>query len=92
MTRYCVVSQTTNPKAPQTQLTLTQSLAQALALAAHSGEYTHADPRSARDWSHAFVRIYVAPKGWRMPHEANPDVIADYVHKRLPLLGESANE
>ena len=89
MTRYCVVSQSTNPLAPQTQITLTQSLAQALALAAHSGEYTHSDPRSARDWSHTFVRVYVAPKGWRMPQkEANLDAIATYVHDRLPLLEE----
>ena len=88
MTRYCVVSQTTNPTAPQTQITLTQSLAQALALAAHSGEYTHSDPRSARDWSHTFVRIYVVPKGWRMPLDKSLDDLAAYVHSRLPLLEE----
>lgn len=88
------VEQSTDLRDPRTRIRRFRSEPAALSWAAHSGQFTYADPEGARNWHHTFRTLYRMPKGWRPPkpqtlfREAERQSTRDYPRTSDDMLAE----
>lgn len=69
MNRFAIIKQSTDMRAPQTEIVFTRSRKKAASAALTVDRMTHADPEAERNWHHTLTRVFSLPPGWRKPTE-----------------------
>jgi hypothetical protein len=67
MTRYALISQSTDLRAPETKISFTTSRKKALLFKSQGGKFTHGDPEGSKNWHHTFNYAIQLNPGWRKP-------------------------